>query len=279
MKLKRKSNYRIHEPRAASPAVGGLRLSALKVAADLGMAILAAGLLVGFFFLSRIILERVRGSESFRLHTVLVEGNAKFSSDEVMKMGGLQKGMSIFDIDAETVEAMIERQPWIKDVEARRVWPDAVNITVREREIAATVLVDGVLYHIDRDGELFERHPENGPVDTVLITGLGEDLITENRELVEEELRRILQFVDRYDKLGLNVGKSTIGEVHRENGGGLVVYTKTEAREIRFGSGHYLRKIKNLRNLLYHLAKHKREWDYIMLDSEAFPNRMVVKLK
>jgi cell division septal protein FtsQ len=279
MKMKRKSNYRMHAARAESPAAGTLRLSVLKAAADLGMAVLAAGLLVGFFFLSRVILERVRGSESFRLHTVLVEGNARFSSDEIMKMGGIEKGMSIFDIDAGSIEAMIERQPWIKQAEATRVWPDAVSIAVREREVAATVLVDGALYRIDRDGEIFERHPEDAPVDTVLVTGLDEDLVAESRELVEEELRRILQFVDRYDKLGLNLGKSAIGEVHRENGGGLVVYTKTEAREIRFGSGHYLRKIKNLRNLLFHLAKHKREWDYIMLDSEAFPNRMVVKLK
>ncbi len=279
MKLKRKSNYRIDAPRVAIPAASGLRLSALKVAADLGMAVLAAGLLVGFFFLSRIILQKVRGSESFRLHTVLVEGNDKFSSEEVMKMGGLQKGMSIFDIDAESIEAMIERQPWIKEAEAKRVWPDAVTITLRERQIAATVLVDGILYHIDRDGEIFERHPEGEPIETVLITGMDEDLIVQNRELVEEELRRILQFVDRYEKLGLDAAKSAIGEVHRENGGGLVVYTKTEAREIRFGAGHYLRKIKNLKNLLYHLAKHKREWEYIMLDSEAFPNRIVVKLK
>jgi len=278
MKLNGKSNYRLSTPKRARPAAGRLRTTTLKIAVDLGMALLAVAMLAGFFLLSKVVLQKVRGSETFLLHTVVIEGNGKFGNDEIMTMARLEKGSSIFDVDPEAVKELIERQAWIKEADVKKMWPDAVTITVRERSISATVLVGGVLYHIDRDGEIFERHPEGEKIETVLITGIGEELAVQSRELVEEELRKILQFVEIYQKFGLKK-YAAIGEVHRENGGGLVVYTKTEAREIRFGSGKYLKKIRNLRVLLKHLSKHKRQWEYVLLDSEAFPSRMVAKLR
>jgi cell division protein FtsQ len=275
--MKRKSNYRLGAPRTPEAVAGsGARTAAVKIAADAGMAVLAAGVLLGFFFLSKLILGRIHGSETFRLHTVMVEGNEKFSRDDVMEMGRIEKGRSIFDIAPADVEELVEREAWIKSAKVEKVWPDALHVTVREREISAVALVSGVLYRVDRDGEMFERHPEGRELDKVLITGFDEDLVVHGSDLVEEEIRRVLQFVDRYEKKGLRM-YAAIGEVHRESGGGLTVFTKTEAREIRFGRERYLRKIRNLAVLLRHLSKHDRKWDYILMDSEAFPDRMVVR--
>jgi cell division protein FtsQ len=279
MMLRRRSNYRLDaSPRVASPAVGGLRLTLAKVAADAGMALLAAALLAGFFFGSRVFLQQVRTSETFRLHTILVEGNQKFSPQEILKMGRVEKGGSIFDINPAGVQELIERQPWIKEAEVKKVWPDALKIRVKERTISATVLVGGALYHVDGDGEIFERPPDGGAIQTILITGIDDDLVLQNRELAAEEIRRILQVVERYRSMGLEPF-APVGEVHREVGGGLVVYTRTEAREIRLGSGSYVRKLKNLRALFKYLDKSKKEWDYILLDSETSPDRIVAKLR
>jgi len=278
MGLRRKSNYRTAAPREPRAQAGSLRPAALKLAADAGMALLGVALLAGFFFLSRLILETIKSSQSFRLRTVIVEGNAKFSTEAVMAMGQLERGMSIFDVTPAAVETRIERNPWIKDAQVKRVWPDAVAVTVRERTVAATVLVGEALYIVDPDGEIFERHPEGKPLSTVLITGIEEEQVLSSRVLVEEELRRILQFLDRYEKMGL-MAAASVGEIHRETGGGLVVYTRTEAREICFGKGQYIRKLKNLRLLLERLRKEKREWEYILLDSDSTPDRMIVKLR
>jgi hypothetical protein len=275
---RRKSNYRTGAPREPRVQAGSLGPAALRLAADAGMALLGAALLVGFFFLSRLILETVKSSQSFRLRTVIVEGNAKFSTEAVMALGQLDRGMSIFDVTPAAVETRIERNPWIKDARVKRVWPDAVAVTVRERSVAATVLVGEALYLVDPDGEIFEHHPEGKPLSTVLITGIEEEQVLSSRALVEEELRRILQFLDRYERMGLAAAAS-VGEIHRETGGGLVVYTRTEAREICFGKGQYIRKLKNLRLLLERLGKEKREWEYILLDSDSTPDRMIVKLR
>jgi cell division protein FtsQ len=278
MMLKRNSNYRLDAPIAGYPAAGGLRLILAKVAADAGMALLAVVLLAGFFFGSRVFLRKVRASETFRLHSVVVEGNQKFSSQEVMKMGRLEKGVSIFDVNPDDVRELIERQPWIREAEVRKIWPDAIKIRVAERTVSAAVLVGGAIYHVDGDGEIFERHPENEAVRTVLITGIDDDLVLQNRELAAEELRRILQLVDRYRSMGLETF-AAVGVVHREVGGDLVIYTRSEAREIRLGSGSYMRKLKNLRALFKYLQKSKREWDYILLDSETSPDRIIAKLR
>ncbi len=258
--------------------VRSVRTGAVKIAADIGVALLAGAILIGFFMLNKVLLGKIRGSDMFSLHSVVIEGNKRFNREEVMKIGRLHKGMSIFDVDPGSVEELLDRQPWVKEAAVKRVLPDGLTIHMQERVRVATLLIAEALYYVDRDGVIFERHAEEEQIKTVLITGVDEDFIAQSRELVGEEVRRILQFIERYNNMGL--GRcAAIGEVHRETGGGLVVFTKTEAREIRFGNGRYVKKMKNLRTLLKYLEKKDREWDYILLDSDAFPDRIVVNLR
>ena len=276
---RRRSNYRLNIPGGPPRArVKSVRTGAVKVAADIGIALLAGAILAGFFMLSRVLLEKIRSSDMFSLHSVVIEGNKRFEREDVMKMGMLHKGMSIFDVDPAGVESLLESQSWVKDAQVKRVLPDGLTIHMQERVRAATLLIEKVLYYVDMEGVIFERHPEEEEIRTVLITGVDENLIAQSRELAGEEIRRILQFIERYNKKGLG-RYASIGEVHRETGGELVVYTKTEAREIRFGNGRYVKKMKNLRTLFKYLDKKDREWDYILLDSDAFPDRIVVNLR
>ncbi|MFH1435946.1 MAG: FtsQ-type POTRA domain-containing protein [Pseudomonadota bacterium] len=275
----RRPNYRLNTP-GGPPGVRvrSVRTGAVKIAADAGIALLAGAILVGFFMSSKVLLGKIRGSDTFRLHSVVIEGNKRFEQDDVMKLGRLHKGMSIFDVDPKGVEELLERQPWVKDADVKRVLPDGLTIHMQERVRAATLLIADVLYFVDREGVIFERQAEGEEIKTVLITGVDEEFVAQSRELVGEEIRRILQFIERYNNMGLG-RYAAIGEVHRETGGELVVFTKTEAREIRFGNGRYVKKIKNLRTLLEYLDRKDGTWDYILLDSDAFPDRIVVNLR
>jgi len=278
--VRRKGNYRVGPP-PGSGSVGrtgsALRPAIGRALVDAALTAAAAALVAGLFFLGRGALEKLRASDTFRVHTVIVEGNRRFTREQILAGAGLDGSPSIFDVSPEAVRRRMEKNAWIRTVDVKRVFPDAVKVTVEERAMAADLLVGGSVYHVDAEGTLFEKHPEGAPIEGVLLTGFDEEGLTGARDAVEEEIRRLIQFAALYRKVGLD-RHAPIGELHRESGGEIAVYRAGTGGEIRFGTSGFLRKMKNVRAILEFLARERKEWVYILADSDSFPDRIVTKL-
>ena len=237
----------------------------------------AAAIVGGFFVGGRALSRWLRTSESFSLGDVQVQGLEKLTRDEILHTASIEEGMSIFSLDEQEASARLERHPWIREAVVKKRMPDAVSVEIVERELVA-LLWSGAIYRVDADGTIFERHPDGAPVDRVMITGIGEALLTDDREILKAELRKIIQILGEYERMGLGT-VAPVRNVHREHGGGIVLYIGDEAREVRLGVGHTRKKLRRLRAVLRELRKDKLDWDYIMVDSRNFPERVVVKLR
>ncbi len=281
MSRRRKGNRRIAP--STVPAEGGEerpgpspgRAAAVLVHAL--MVLVAAGIVGGFFVGGRALSRWLRTSESFSVHRVDVEGLEKLTREEVLQAASIEDGMSIFSLDEQAASRSLGRHPWIREAVVKKRMPGAVTVEIVERELVA-LLWSGALYRVDADGTIFERHPEGAPVDRVIITGVGEALLSDDREILKAELRKIIQILGEYERMGLGA-VAPVRNVHREHGGGIVLYVGDEAREVRLGVGHTRKKLRRLRAVLRELKKDKLDWDYIMVDSRNFPERVVVKLR
>lgn len=68
----------------------------------------------------------------FGVSEVLVEGNNKLTSEEIINISGIQKGQNIFRINTKKTAAKLEELPYVNDAEIVRKFPAKVKIVLAE---------------------------------------------------------------------------------------------------------------------------------------------------
>lgn len=129
-------------------------------------------------------------SEFVRYRELRVVGNERVSEAAVRHLADLPAGAPLVALDLPGAVAKIERHPWVAHAEARRVFPDGVVVQVREREVAALLLLDG-LYLVDTEGKPFRRaDPQD--LHHPILTGISPELADREpalaRRLIHEGL-------------------------------------------------------------------------------------------
>jgi len=276
--IKKKGNYRINT--AEKTQIKPLRQKVFNhgfliqiLSLFLSITIIACA-----FFGGRILVKKVKNNKTFKLEAVEIKGNSKISKDEIIKIALPEKDFSIFDVDSSRIKKRLLRHPLIKDAKIIKNWPHRLTIEISERVLCAEVLIEGDLYHADENGEIFERHKNDEKISVPIITGINKNMVVTNRKMAFEEIKRLIEFKNLYKRMGVET-YAPISQIHREEGGGITVFTGEDAKEIRFGSGNYLERLKNLVAVLKYLKSAGRNWNYILVDSPSRPHRLVAKLE
>ena len=92
---------------------------------------------------------------------------------------------TFFNINLDAIREAALRAPWVKSVNVRRVWPDKINIEIKEYK-ALALWEDGRLVSVD--GELFAANPEEVDNPMALPEFFGPS------EMVQEVTRRYKRF-------------------------------------------------------------------------------------
>ena len=90
---------------------------------------------------------------------VRVSGLAILDAAEVRRVAAVPAGEPLASVDLDAVAARVEALAAVKTVEVSRSWPDAVAITVVERQAVAVIERDGVVRGLDDEGVLFRTYP------------------------------------------------------------------------------------------------------------------------
>lgn len=107
----------------------------------------------------------------FRVNSVEVTGNARYTAAEVIKASGIQMGDNLITLPRSRVSASICAQlPYVESVSIRKTLPDGVVLSVTERVAAASVESAEGRWLVSAQGKLLEK--DNGGVDAIRITGL-----------------------------------------------------------------------------------------------------------
>lgn len=95
---------------------------------------------------------------SFELKTVRVEGRfEQVSAAQVRDKVSSYAGKGFFDIDVQQIKEDIQQMPWVAAVDVWRVWPDALAVTVSEKQAVARWGDEGL---VTQQGEIFYPQPE-----------------------------------------------------------------------------------------------------------------------
>jgi cell division protein FtsQ len=235
---------------------------------------LAAALVVGSVWAMR---RYITTSPRFALREVLVSGQRRRTTEDVVREGGLATGRNLFTIDLDAVAAKLLRDPWIREVRVERRIPDAVAISVVEREAAGLVsLPEAVL--VTRTGEVIKRFELGDPSDLPVVTGLSASDFGDDKEGMALAIKGALELMAEYTSTRLGE-RFPASEVHVDKGGLLSLVLQKSGVTLVLGAAPYRHKLERAQRVVTELDRRGAKPSVIMLDSDARPDRVIVRLK
>lgn len=162
------------------------------------------------------------------------------SEEEVRRWAGVDVGQSLWEADPASVRARLKAHPMVRSASVRRIFPDRIDIRVREHRPAAITVADDI-YYIDRTGERFGPLSRVHDRDYPVFTGVPDK--TDGRR--RWALRRALHMLRRGDGTGLE-----ISEVHLDPVDGLILLPSSPRVPLILGWHGWERRLqKGLRAL------------------------------
>lgn len=94
----------------------------------------------------------------FRVNTITVEGNQKYTQEDIIAASGIQSGDFLAVLNTSRSARLLRTGlPYVEAVSIRRTLPDGVVIRVEECAVAAAVQSDGDWWLINSAGKLLEN--------------------------------------------------------------------------------------------------------------------------
>lgn len=105
-------------------------------------------------------------SPRFTVQTVRPEGNRALTAEEVQTAAAVT-GESIWFVHTPDIQARIAESPYVETVDVRLQLPDAVIVSIRERQPDIRWIHDGQVYAVTSDGLIVDQLGPNSPASPV----------------------------------------------------------------------------------------------------------------
>jgi cell division protein FtsQ len=222
----------------------------------------------------------VRTSPRFAVSEIVTSGGKRRGPDDLASIAGITKGQNVFSIDLDRARARLTGDPWIEGAELTRQLPGTVTIRVVEREASGLVAMSGDAgnYLVTRDGAVIKQVEAGDPLDLHVVTGVSLKALVDDREGATRTIRQALDLAYDYERSPL-AQRSPMQEVHVEPSGDMSLVVGKSGVVVRMGSGPYRRKLDQAVRVVAELDRRGAKPDVIMLDDEARPDRVVVRMK
>jgi cell division protein FtsQ len=219
----------------------------------------------------------VKSSPRFAVSEIVVTGGRLRTADQITDQAGIKKGANVFALDLDVAKHNLLEDPWIFEAQLARRLPGTVYVQVTEREAGALVAL-GDMYLVARDGEIFKRLELGDPIELPIVTGVTQEAVAEDRDGVKQTLRRAIDLAGDYDRSPLGQ-KAPLQEIHVGADGAVTLVVGKSALQLALGEPPYRKKIDEAARVLAELDRRGAKADAILLDNEARPERVVVRMR
>ena len=146
-------------------------------------------------------------SLGFYIAAVSLSGEKHVSRAEIIAAAGVTERTSLLFLDVEAARSRLKAVPWIADATVRKLFPDRLQIRVREREPFALWQLDGKLALIAADGTVIGPVLDPAFAALPLVVGRG----------AQTKARDFLALLDRYPAIREQVRASVLVAERRWN--------------------------------------------------------------
>ena len=214
-------------------------------------------------------------AETFAIELVSFVGADRASVDELEALADVAAGDNLLQLDSDTVQARVERHPWVRNADVRKKWPRGVQIDVGEHDPVALVAL-GHLYYADSAGRIVKRLAPSEQAALPVVTGLS-------REAVEQGAGRatLVQALTFLDDVAAELGESApaIEEIHWDEVMGLSFTPVGAATRVHVGQPPWRSRIGRWSRVVEILDRRNVVAKEIATQHVRHPNRVVARLQ
>ncbi len=145
-------------------------------AATLGAtAFIAAAGIYGVFAGGHVpaLVQYVTSNAGFAIETIDVNGNRETSEIDILDRLQLDGSTSLLGFNAEAARERIAQLPWVRSVAVRKIYPDRVEVMLKERQPFAIWQSGSQLSLIERSGDVIVPFSNDKYATLPLVTGFG----------------------------------------------------------------------------------------------------------
>ncbi len=233
------------------------------VAAALLVAVIAAG----FMQLTRL--------GVFLVDRVLVRGNSRLSTGEVLMLIDGLEGESVFSADLGRYRARLLASPWVADATMRRVLPSTIDVRVIERTPIAVGRLGELLFLVDSSGMVIDEYgPQYSQYDLPIVDGLVTSPSNGAPGVDPERARLVARFVDAI--AALPAIRQHISQIDVTDAHNLVAILDQDPVALRLGDRDFAARLQRYLELAPSLKEQIQEIDAVDL---RFDERIPVSRK
>jgi cell division protein FtsQ len=151
--------------------------------------------------------DAAANSLGFRIAAVSLSGEKEISREEILTIAGVTGRASLLFLDADAARARLMANPWIADAAVLKLYPDRLQITIKERQAFALWQKDRHVNVIADDGTVLEAFVERRYVTLPLVVGKG----------AEHQAKDFLAIIDRYPQIRAQLRASILVAQRRWN--------------------------------------------------------------
>jgi len=231
------------------------------------MVLALAGVAAGFMRLSRL--------GVFTVDRVVVHGNSRLSTGEVLMLVDGLKGESVFSADLERYRARLLDSPWVADATMRRVLPSTIDLRVIERAPIAVGRLGDQLFLVDSSGTIIDEYgPQYAQYDLPIVDGLVSSPVDGKPTVDLERTRLVARFVDALaaaPAIRQHVSQIDVSDAHN-----LVAILDQDPVALRLGDRDFTARLQRYLELAPSLKEQIDEIDAVDL---RFDERIPVSRK
>lgn len=176
-------------------------------------------------------------SPIFNIQEINVINSEKVSGDEIISLSGISKNQNIFRFLSSKSIEQIKTNPYIEEAQIKRIFPNKVEITVKERKATFNVEFLNEYAYINNQGFILEISNEKLDLPTIQGIKTKEEDIKAGNRLNNDDLEKleiVIQIVDSYKSANL---ENQITSIDIENKNEYTVYMEEAKKIVYLGDG------------------------------------------
>lgn len=193
----------------------------------------------------------------FQVKHVKITGCNKVSPLDIIERANVNVPTNLLLLRLEEIGERLGENPWVDEVELKRVFPDTLEIEISERRPVAVVSSDA-LYYVDRKRILFKKVTGNDPINYPIITGIERYIYSEDDRILLGKTLDLIEWTTEPHTTSFNFPK--IANIHVDKNTGLTLFTLNRGIQVEMGLNGFKEKFERLRRLV---AFMKRNGDWM----------------
>lgn len=134
-------------------------------------------------------------SPIFVLQTVNVQGNRYVTSEDIMRIGGIQVGESMFSLNTAAIRQTLMKDLRIEQATVQRSLPGRLDISISERVPIAMIGCDYGYIEVGKDGIVLDAHRNLREMPVPIVSGVSAGDLFVGDVIADSQIKLVLQFL------------------------------------------------------------------------------------